>query len=146
MQYKFISVSKPKLVYVRSVVEKMALRWVFLRVLHFSCRCHSANVCTDPCLNSIPVRRKNGWSLGTFTQSDAVSDIRRHWAQKYFHILFYSWQFTWSLLVQGWRGTLVREIYSHFFSISKTLSYKLQVYSVAFKQLTNVECQKILTK
>jgi len=45
---------------------------------------------TSPCLSSIPISRTSGWSQRTFTKSNVVLDIREHWAQKYFHIVFYS--------------------------------------------------------
>jgi len=81
----------------------MALGQVFLRVLHFSFRYHSARMAY-----SIPVRRTSVWSQRTFTQRNVVLDIREHWAQKCFPIVFQSCQFTLSQLVQGWRGKLVR--------------------------------------
>jgi hypothetical protein len=72
----------PRLVYVTSVVDKVALRQVSLRIIRLSPGIFQQCSALIYTLNTILIRRTSGRSLVKFKKSSDVWDTAVHWNEK----------------------------------------------------------------
>ena len=71
------------------MVDKMALKQVFLRVLLFSAvQYHSTNAPYSSSLTCYSYKKDKRANLGNLSNSDVLSEIVENWIEKYFHCFF----------------------------------------------------------